>query len=194
MKLYLIRHGRTPANESWQYCGFLDVPLSEGGAAELRERRAAGGYPALSGLKIYTSGMLRTEQTLSALFGEVPHETLPEFKEMNFGIFEGRSYEEMKEDPAYIQWCEGDNLANVCPGGESGNQMAERVYRALDRLLEQGSDCLIVSHGGPISAVFMRYFPKDAEYWYKIQPKNGEGYLFEFEEKNAISYTKIPEV
>ncbi len=194
MKLYLIRHGRTLANEQWLYCGFLDSPLSEGGIEELKQRRLAGGYPDLSGLKVYTSGMTRTEQTLFYLFGDVSHEVLPAFKEMNFGNFEGRSYEQMKEDPDYVKWCQGDNLANVCPGGESGCQMADRVFAALDRLLEEDIDCLIVSHGGPISSVFMRYFPDEAEYWYKIQPKNGEGYLFEFEDKKASSYTKIPEV
>lgn len=36
MKLYLIRHGKTEANERHLYCGSTDLPLSNAGIRELQ--------------------------------------------------------------------------------------------------------------------------------------------------------------
>ena len=37
MRIYLIRHGKTEANERRLYCGSTDLPLSRQGAAELAQ-------------------------------------------------------------------------------------------------------------------------------------------------------------
>ena len=195
MKIYLIRHGKTIANEQWLYCGQTDVPLTEGGTEELCEKRAKGGYPDTEGLKIYTSGLLRTEQTLEILFGQVPHTALPEMMEINFGDFEMRSYEQMKEDPEYIEWCSGDNEANVPPGegAESGYMMRDRVFACFDELLAKKEDCLIVAHGGPITSLFMRYVTDTGKNWYELHPGNGEGFCLEFDENGGFTgWSRIP--
>ena len=36
MTIYLIRHGKTSANEKHLYCGSTDLPLSNAGKEELR--------------------------------------------------------------------------------------------------------------------------------------------------------------
>ncbi len=87
MKVYLIRHGKTIANEQWLYCGQTDVPLTESGIEELKEKKERGGYPDIEGFKVYTSGLKRTEQTLEILFGDVEHTALPEMMEINYGDF-----------------------------------------------------------------------------------------------------------
>ena len=125
-RLYLIRHGRTPANDAHLYCGSTDLPLSEEGRKELQSL-----HYDISPQKILTSGMKRTEETLSILFGDLPHEVNREFREIDFGAFEMKSYEDLKEDPSYQAWITGDNDRNVPPGGESGQQMTERVLAAL---------------------------------------------------------------
>ena len=43
--IYLIRHGRTEANEKHFYCGSTDLPLTEAGRASLREMHYAVGAP-----------------------------------------------------------------------------------------------------------------------------------------------------
>ncbi|MBR5679768.1 MAG: histidine phosphatase family protein, partial [Clostridia bacterium] len=126
MKLILIRHGNTEANEKHLYCGSTDLPLSDAGRAALLERKKTVGVPASEGFRVLTSGMKRCKETLALLCGEVPHETDAAFREMDCGVFEMRSYEEMKDDPAYLAWITGDNEANVCPGGESGQIMTDR--------------------------------------------------------------------
>lgn len=177
MKLILIRHGKTEANEKHLYCGSTDLPLSENGKAELTERKSAVEYPSIEGFRILTSGMRRCEETLSILYGDIPHETDPAFREMNFGAFEMRSYEEMKNDPDYIAWITGDNEANVTPGGESGNRMTERVINGLNRLIEEDRDTLLVTHGGVIAAIMAYLFAEEGRNRYEWQPKPGGGYL-----------------
>lgn len=195
MTVYLIRHGRTIANEQWLYCGQSDPPLTEGGIEELKQKKDKGGYPSIKGLKVYTSGLLRTEQTLETLFGNVPHKALPDMMEINFGDFEMKSYEMMKEDPEYIAWCEGDNEANIPPGegAESGYMMRDRVFKCFDELLAKKEDMLIVSHGGPITWLFMRYVPDTGKNWYELHPGNGEGFRFEFSDDGCfISWSPVP--
>ena len=101
-RLYLIRHGNTEANLQHRYCGSTDLPLSQPGREALEKLQYDVGP-----VRFLTSGMLRTEQTLAILFGIVPHGQRPAFREADFGIFEMHTYEELKDDPAYVAWITG---------------------------------------------------------------------------------------
>ena len=179
MKLILLRHGITEANEKHLYCGATDIGLSEAGKEALLRRKAQITYPDISGLRVVTSGMKRCEETLCILYGDIPHETDAAFREMYFGAFETRSYEELKNDPAYIDWISGDNEANVAPGGESGRLMTQRVLLGLDRIMSAGRDTLLVTHGGVIAAIMSRLFPAEQKNRYEWQPAPGGGYLID---------------
>ena len=178
--IYLIRHGRTRANEEHLYCGSSDLPLSPGGEAELRQL-----HYFLPPVRFLTSGMTRTEQTLSLLFGEVPHEIRPAFREIDFGIFELHTYEELKDDPQYQRWLTGNNEENVPPQGESGVQMTRRVTQAIPKLLE--NDTVLVTHGGVIAAIMDYLFPEAGKSRYAWQPEPGHGYKI-----TGDSYQAIP--
>lgn len=172
--LYLIRHGKTIANEQHRYCGSTDLPLSPRGREELASMRYA-----LSGVRFLTSGMLRAEQTLELLFGPVPHEIRPEFREIDFGEFEMHTYEELKDDPKYLAWITGDNERNVPPAGESGEAMTSRVLRGLNALLEEDRDTVLITHGGVIAAIMESLFPGEGKNRYQWQPEPGCGYCLE---------------
>ena len=168
MTIYLIRHGKTVANERRLYCGSTDLSLSESGRGELR-----GLSYDIQNVRFLTSGMKRTNETLALLFGDVPYETEPRFREVDFGVFEMHSYDELKERPDYRAWLSGDNEANVPPGGESGRQMLSRVLEAFSELRE---DACIVTHGGVIAGIMAHLFPREGKSRYQWQPKNGHGY------------------
>lgn len=168
MTIYLIRHGKTEANEKHLYCGSTDLPLSEAGRAELGELSCP-----IENVRFITSGMKRTKETLRILFGDVPFESDPRFREVDFGIFEMHSYEELKDTPDYQVWLTGDNDANVSPNGESGEQMRERVLEAFSEIHE---DACIVTHGGVIAAIMEHLFPEEGKNRYQWQPGNGRGY------------------
>ena len=177
MKLILIRHGRTAANDNRLYCGSTDIGLSQEGIRELKEYKAAGRFPDCTGMRILTSGMKRCEATLRLLYGTAAHEADPDFRETDFGVFEMRSYEELKADPAYIAWISGDNETNIPPGGESGSQTAQRVHRGLARLICDGRDALLITHGGIIALIMAELFPDQHKTRYEWQPPCGGGYI-----------------
>ena len=193
MKLYLIRHGQTEANVTYTYCGRTDLPLSEEGKKQLGKMREAGGYPDLNGLDVYTTGMIRTEQTFRILFGDAPHKLKRSFREMDFGEFEGKTYNDLKDLPEYQAWISGDHMSNRCPGGESGNIMKRRVLRGLSALLKKDRDAMVVCHGGTIAMIFEHCFPDSGLNWYEIQPANGTGYLIEFEGTSPLRWKRMPE-
>ena len=136
MKLTLIRHGLTEGNIRRLYYGAMDLPLLPDGIEALHALRDGGGYPEAE--QYFTSGMTRTEQTFAALYGDRPHGTLPGMQEMRFGEFEGKTYADLKDDPAFRAWCSGDYENNVCPGGESWNGLTDRALQALAPSLAQG--------------------------------------------------------
>ena len=179
MKIYLIRHGRTEANERHLYCGSTDLPLSDAGREELKQLR----YD-MKNVRFLTSGMKRTNETLRILFGDAPYEVDPRFREIDFGIFEMHSYEELKDTTDYQIWLTGDNEANIPPNGESGVQMRRRVLEALADLKE---DTCIITHGGVIAIIMEYLFPNEDKNRYQWQPAPGRGYAV-----NGCGYDKLP--
>lgn len=179
MSIYLIRHGKTVANEQHLYCGSTDLPLSDGGREELHSMR----YD-ITPERFVTSGMKRTDETLRILFGNVPFSVDSRFREVDFGAFEMKSYEMLKEKAAYQAWLTGDNERNVPPGGESGVQMTRRVLEAF-REIPDGT--ALITHGGVIAAIMASLFPADGKHRYQWQPRNGHGY-----EIRGGTYRPIP--
>ena len=122
MKLYLLRHGQTEGSLRNLYYGAANIPVLPESLEELHAAAQRGVYPKAQ--RYYTSGLLRTEQTLAAIYGDVPHTQLPGLREMDFGDFEMHSYEELKDWPSYQKWIE-----DVRRGGSS------RLVRVRPRCL-----------------------------------------------------------
>lgn len=168
MTIYLIRHGKTPANEQHLYCGSTDISLSETGKEELCKLS----YSTPNAVFV-TSGMRRANETLKLLFGDVPFEVDERFREVDFGAFEMRSYEQLKTDAAYQAWLTGDNEQNIPPRGESGAQMKARVLEAFGQIRQ---DTAVITHGGVIVTIMEALFPEEGKNRYQWQPKPGHGY------------------
>ena len=168
MTIYLIRHGKTLANERRLYCGSTDLGLSERGREALN-----GIHINISRVRFLTSGMKRANETMELLFPSIPYEQDPRFREVDFGIFEMHSYEDLKDRSDYQIWLTGDNGRNIPPGGESGAQMTERVLSAYRG---QTEDTCLITHGGVIAAIMASLFPEENKHRYQWQPQNGHGY------------------
>jgi len=177
MLIHLIRHGRTLPNEKKLYCGQTDVPLSEQGAASLLDLKQQGIYPKDIGM-FFTSGLLRTEETLNLLYGSVHREILPQLAEYRFGDFEMKSYAELKKQTCYQAWITDKTDLVCCPGGESRQLFNRRVFAGFDTLMEkarQADVALAVCHGGVIVTIMDFLFP-DTRHFYEWQPEPGRGY------------------
>lgn len=190
MKLTLIRHGITEGNARHLFYGAVDIPLLPEGISRLQQQAAETPYPTAE--HYYTSGLIRTEQTLSVLYGDVPHTRIPELREMNFGVFEMRAYEgDLEHDEAFRLWSAGDMEANICPGGESVKQVAERAVKAMAPIIAADEDAVCVVHGGTIAGLLGEWFPTEGSI-YARAPFPGTGYQVLFKDGKPISYHPIP--
>lgn len=176
-RLVFLRHGKTEGTERHLYYGAADLPLLDVGVRELREAAAHGVYPEAGGFSFVTTGMLRTNQTLRAIYGDVPFSVIEDLREVNFGIFEMKSYEALKDEPVYQAWLSGDWFSNTPPGGESFRAAEARVLRGLRSLLSRGEDTVCVCHGGTILTAMAALFPEENKDGYAWQPKPGFGYM-----------------
>ena len=163
MKVYLIRHGLTRLGEEKRYQGALDVGLSDRGRAALKRADFA---PA----RVYVSPMQRATETAAILFPSSKQLMIPDLREMDFGVFEGRGWWEMENDSAYRAWVDG-GCTGRCPGGEDRAAYSARVCGALEALLQSREDPLvIVAHGGTQMAALERWGEPAREYWQWQRP------------------------
>ena len=142
MKLYISRHGQTPRNVEDLICGRTDVPLTEVGQQQaklLAESALDKGIDV-----ILCSPMLRARQTAQAVSDAigVPIQIDERLIEMDFGTFEGTS--RFGEE---FQWIRAQ-MSTRFPGGESGFDVAYRVYSLLYEIKEKYADktVLLVCH------------------------------------------------
>jgi probable phosphoglycerate mutase len=156
--LILVRHGETEWNVAGRIQGHSDSRLTARGAEQ--GRRAAERLAGLDVVAVYASDLGRARET-----GEIiaaPHglsvKTVQELRERCYGAFEGRTAEEIRtDDPgAFERWL-GDRQGLAPPGGETQQELSERVVGALREIAgaHPGETVAVATHGGPIkSAVF----------------------------------------
>ncbi len=126
MELILMRHGTTQGNLERRFIGTLDVPLLPQG--EELARRVGATLPAVE--HIYRSPLQRCRRTAELLWPGVEMTVVDELRESDFGPFEGKNHEELKDDPSIRRgWAWGQ--AQLCrhAGGESAQQVTDRVHR-----------------------------------------------------------------
>ena len=171
--IYLLRHGETAYNAEKRYQGVRDIPLSDAGRAKLRRAD-------FSPRTVYVSPLCRARESASILFPTAAQTVVTGLREMCFGAFEGRNYEEMEHNPAYRAWVDGGCMGR-CPGGESRVEFSERVCAAFERLADAavraGENTLVIAaHGGTQMAVLERYAVPRRDYYAWCAP-NGGGYI-----------------
>lgn len=159
-RVYLIRHGLTEGNRLRRYIGRTDEPLCAAGRAALSAAQ-------LKGIEtVYVSPLLRARETAAILFPHARQIVVDGLREMDFGAFENRSADDMKNDAAYRAWvdglCEGD-----CPGGENRRGFVARTVRAFENICAAGRDAplVIVAHGGTVMALMSELGEPKKDYW-----------------------------
>jgi broad specificity phosphatase PhoE len=131
LTLVLTRHGATDRSNPEQHLGQrIDIQLSDAGrsAAQALGRRLEG----VRFDRIVASPLRRAQETARVALPGVDVETDARLAEMDYGEWEGLTYEQIEERDAERRraW-EEDPEANACPGGESGADVAHRVRAFL---------------------------------------------------------------
>ena len=153
MELILIRHLKTPGNEKRQYIGSTDEELSEQEVLNFKQKYKIDSYPQVQ--QVIVSPMKRCIQTAELIYPEVQIQQESLLKECDFGIFEGKTYEELKE------------FRSRCVRG---------MLCQVDRLCKENVEsAAFVVHGGTIMAV-LEQLAEDQKDFYHWQVENGGGY------------------
>mgnify|MGYP002903883421 CR=1 FL=1 len=91
IKIAMIRHGKTYGNTLGRYIGVTDEPLCEEGKKELEQRTMD------TVELLFVSPLKRCLETADILYPYAKQVKIPEFAECNFGEFENKNYQELKE-------------------------------------------------------------------------------------------------
>lgn len=151
MRLYLIRHAQPDYPGGKRMClgQKTDLPLSAAGFEQARQLSAL--LRTLPLHAVYTSPMLRAQQTAGYIAGDsLPLLSLPDLIELHGGEWDGLTFDEIHvRYPDYFR-----GVRPSCPpGGESDEQGLTRALSALQTICALNQDCAAVAHGAIIRAL-----------------------------------------
>jgi 2,3-bisphosphoglycerate-dependent phosphoglycerate mutase len=188
--LVLVRHGQSTWNLENRFTGQTDVPLTAKG----REEACAAGdkLRQLSFAHAFTSILVRAIDTLELILMRSDRKPCPvtmdqALNERNYGRLQGLNKAEVAREYGEEQvaiWRR--SYAVRPPGGESLADTAARVLpyyqQAIEPLLREGKDVLIVAHGNSLRALMMYLegisaeaiadvdLPTGVPRWYELDP------------------------
>lgn len=164
-KITLIRHGQTLWNDKKRYLGHTDIDLDQTGkrqAQALRKRIKNENFH-----KIYSSDLKRAHHFAKIIFKENKVHKLAELRELNLGLFEGKTHEEVMaaHTHIYTQWLNNPFKTNI-PEGESLKDFQTRVIRIFYVIIadNEGRNIGIVTHAGPIR-IILNHIMKNDNVW-----------------------------
>ena len=148
-ELWVIRHGETEWSRDGRHTSHTDLDLTSAGevvARQLAER--------LDGVEfdlVLTSPRLRARRT-AELAGQTTAEVDDDLTEWDYGDYEGITTPTIREDvPGWSVW------THPSPGGESADEVSERLDRVVDRVRSDGGRVLVFSHGHASRALAARW-------------------------------------
>jgi len=170
-EIYLLRHGDTGL--PGRHIGSTDVPLINKGKGQVC--RTARLLQTVGFDKIICSPMLRCRQTLDILDISCPWETSELLREIDFGRWEGKSFDEIVQEDHHLvdDWVTHPETF-AFPGGESLIAFKKRVAAVKNELEE--IDCrriLVVSHGGIIRYLLCLLLGLDIDKYLIFEVKAG---------------------
>ncbi|MCI6616253.1 histidine phosphatase family protein [Ruminococcus sp.] len=175
--IHFIRHGAIDETLSGKYIGTTDVPLSNKGKMDLKKLDYEYRYPGTQ--VVFTSPLKRCTETCRILYPEQNPLSIANLSECNFGEWEGKTAEELKNDPDFEKWLAGDNSVKP-PRGESNADFTRRICRMFESIVEGlmktgTTESVIVTHGGVIMTLLAVYgLPQAKPFEWTMD--NGFGY------------------
>ncbi len=178
--LYLFRHGLTKGNINAQYIGHTDYPLTTDGINQLKAIKAKHHYPEVDA--VFVSPLKRAMQSADIMFPKNNKIVIDNLIEYNFGEFEERTADELKDNEDFQNWLHGDIHARP-PFGETNAEFIHRVCDAFEKIIngcvsEGITDIAIVTHAGVIMTLLacyglpeapMAHWQMDPGYGYKLR-------------------------
>jgi len=182
--LYITRHGETEYNRLGLFMGQEDIELNENGLYQAHELGKKTKDMDID--FILTSPLSRARRTAKIVKSYINKEIRIDkrLQERDAGKYEGLTMQELKDN---FQKGFSDDMVQVYnevpPGGESANEVQERVFSALEDIKQNFPDkkILIITHSF-ITKMINKYFNPDilAKEFFAFNLKNTEIKEFEF--------------
>jgi broad specificity phosphatase PhoE len=151
MRIAFLRHGPTEWNALGRVQGHTDIPLSAEGLAKMQGLRPPSPFDAA---RAFVSPLLRARQTAEA-FGLSNPMLDARLMEQNWGQWEGLSQQEiLTRDGAEAFNRAGLAAAFRPPGGESTQDVMDRVAAFLKHAAQDDRDAIAVAHLGVLRAAY----------------------------------------
>ena len=177
--VHLIRHERTQANRERRYIGWTDEPIVQAVEAAMPIEPAV----------VYGSDLLRCRQTASCYFPGVPFMADKRLRELHFGDFEMKMYEDLQHDPLYRAWID-DPMHVTPPNGEEFAGFQSRVLEAFHEITGNNRETMFVVHGGVIKLILAACFDKG---FHEVHAAHRMMYTIRWEEKETcMSLSEAP--
>lgn len=148
-ELWLVRHGETEWSRDGRHTSVTDLDLTEKGvevACTLKDRLAEHSFDL-----VLSSPRHRARRTAD-LAGFTGFEVDEDLVEWDYGDYEGISTPEIRETvPDWTVW------THPTPGGETAEQVTERLDRVVDRARRTGGRVLAFGHGHSLRALAARW-------------------------------------
>lgn len=175
--LYLIRHGITQGNLDGKYIGQTDLALCPEGRRTIELLHTDEVYPEVE--KVYSSPLLRCLETAEIIYPDQKLMIVDDLSEMNFGDFEGKTAEQLKDLREYADWIRG-GIDAAPPNGEKFGDFQLRCIEGLDTVYKDMMRSEVhyaacVTHGGVITNLLCGFgLPKGKPKDFMCAP--GEGF------------------
>lgn len=174
--LSLIRHGATEANLRKEYLGSRDLSLAESGKEALLDKRASLELEKPTLLLI--SPMKRCLETAEIYFPDEEYKVMPEWRERDFGPYEGKRWVDLKDQADYRLWIDSAG-AQGPEGMESLEAFQTRIQEGWDKLWQwmktvkdknttEPLRIVAIIHGGSIMEIMRLLRPEDDYYRYQL--------------------------
>ncbi|MBN2853089.1 MAG: histidine phosphatase family protein [Clostridia bacterium] len=172
--VYLLRHGAVKVQKGTFY-GVTDYVLS--GEGEEQVKKAASDLESANIDIILSSPLKRAVQSATIVSNQL-HIPIREEKlliEKSFGIFEGLTYEEIKNQyPGPFQLWEEDWYGYEMPGGESAASLHRRCIQMKNLILREKKNMLLVSHQGCIRYLISEMLNLGEKNMWRFSVNNGK--------------------
>ena len=186
--IYLMRHARTISNIERRYLGWTDEDIYPNQNLPVINKNCP---------VVFGSDLKRCKQTAKKYFPNATYYEDIGFRESNFGEFEGKTYEDLKDNPLYRNWI--DHPKHIAPPtGENLIEMTNRCIAAFRRLPKNLNKYPLILHGGTIRALLVQLAPEPSDFWdwhvshdeiFKLQWDTSEAFR---EGKRCTSLSVVP--
>ncbi len=168
MKIIMVRHPETIANQQHIIAGKRDYPYTLVGK---RQVKAIAGYfreeyiQERGSVQVISSPASRAQNLAKAIAIELDVDVVIEasFREMDFGLFEGHTFQEAKEKyPHVYAALQQDVEGGAIPGGERYDDFQKRIRKSIKKVVDRqhlDDTYILVSHGGVIREILEQLLP-----------------------------------